>query len=199
MNGGGWSGADIIHLTHLWNQTAPELSTSKIAEIMGRSKNSVVGKAHRLNLTMRPSPIIRDEATRERRAASPSRSGKKQTLPAIEAASIRPNFAERVPQRAPERPAPEPVVPAAHRGPCRFPMWGHQERAPIPPRFCCAPCRPVTEGGGSYCAEHAAICFQAVDLSRRRAPTLNGVARSALSVSVKRDADEPAPLTGEME
>lgn len=192
MTGGGWSGADIIHLTDLWNQTAPELSTSKIAEIMGRSKNSIVGKAHRLDLPMRPSPIIRDGATRERPALRPSRSGKKQTLPTIEIASTRPNFAKQAAQQAPD---PRPVEP---RGPCRFPMWGHQERPPVPPRFCCAPCRPVTEGGGPYCLEHAAICFQVVDVSRRRAPTLSGVSRSALSVAVKTGGDEPEPLTGEM-
>lgn len=52
-----WPVKTIARLRGLWDEG---LSTSKIAKQLGRSKNSVVGKAHRLNLPSRPSPIIRD-------------------------------------------------------------------------------------------------------------------------------------------
>ena len=51
-----WTPAEVTELMRLW---ATGLSTYKIADAMGRSKNSVVGKAHRLGLPARPSPIIR--------------------------------------------------------------------------------------------------------------------------------------------
>jgi len=54
MIGAGWTAADLARLAKLWGEG---LSTTAIGRAMGRSKNSVVGKAHRLNLPARPSPI----------------------------------------------------------------------------------------------------------------------------------------------
>jgi GcrA cell cycle regulator len=50
-----WPAADLARLRVLW---AAELSTQAIGREMGRSKNAVVGKAHRLGLPARPSPIL---------------------------------------------------------------------------------------------------------------------------------------------
>lgn len=52
-----WSVEAIDRLRALW---AEGLSTAEIGRRMGISKNAVVGKAHRLNLPARPSPIRRD-------------------------------------------------------------------------------------------------------------------------------------------
>ena len=49
-----WSDAQIERLRELW---AEGHSTEQIAMRMGVSKNSVVGKSHRLDLPARPSPI----------------------------------------------------------------------------------------------------------------------------------------------
>lgn len=51
-----WSVEAIERLRALW---AEGHSTAEIARRMGLSKNAVVGKAHRLNLPARPSPIRR--------------------------------------------------------------------------------------------------------------------------------------------
>jgi GcrA cell cycle regulator len=49
-----WTEAQIADLKRLW--TAGQ-STSQIGTILGVSKNAVIGKAHRLKLPARPSPI----------------------------------------------------------------------------------------------------------------------------------------------
>lgn len=53
-----WTGAAIAKLRQLW---ATGMSTVKMAAEIGVSKNALVGKAHRLNLPPRPSPIRRGD------------------------------------------------------------------------------------------------------------------------------------------
>ena len=63
-----WTAQAIEQLKALW---AEGHSTAEIGRRMGVSKNAIVGKAHRLNLPARPSPIRRDPAAPARpRAAS---------------------------------------------------------------------------------------------------------------------------------
>jgi GcrA cell cycle regulator len=54
-----WTDDAIIRLRSLWDEG---LSTAEIGRRLGISKNAVVGKAHRLDLPARPSPIRRDPA-----------------------------------------------------------------------------------------------------------------------------------------
>ncbi len=49
-----WTDAQIADLKRLW---AAGHSTSQIGTILGVSRNAVIGKAHRLKLPARPSPI----------------------------------------------------------------------------------------------------------------------------------------------
>ena len=51
-----WTDDDIQKLRTLW---AEGHSTAEIGRRMGVSKNAIVGKAHRLDLPGRPSPIRR--------------------------------------------------------------------------------------------------------------------------------------------
>jgi len=51
-----WSETDVADLTRRWLRGDP---TQAIGLALHRSKNSVVGKAHRLHLQARPSPIKR--------------------------------------------------------------------------------------------------------------------------------------------
>lgn len=51
-----WTEEQIQELIALWNQGLP---TSEIGRKIGTTKNAVVGKAHRLGLTKRQSPIRR--------------------------------------------------------------------------------------------------------------------------------------------
>ena len=51
-----WTPEQISELTRLWGEG---LTTAEIGKRLGISKNAVVGKAHRLHLPARPSPIKR--------------------------------------------------------------------------------------------------------------------------------------------
>jgi GcrA cell cycle regulator len=53
-----WSCETITRLRKLWYEGLP---TAEIGRLLGVSKNAVVGKAHRLDLPARPSPIRRDD------------------------------------------------------------------------------------------------------------------------------------------
>lgn len=52
-----WSEESVLRLRGLWDQG---LSTAEIGNRLGVSPNAVVGKAHRLDLAARPSPIRRE-------------------------------------------------------------------------------------------------------------------------------------------
>ena len=54
----GWTDEQVEELKHLWDKG---LTTGEIGKALGVSKNAVVGKAHRLGLNSRPSPIRRGE------------------------------------------------------------------------------------------------------------------------------------------
>ena len=70
-----WTDAVILSLRALWDEG---LSTAEIGRRLGVTKNAVVGKAHRLDLPARPSPIRRGVGPAvPRRATGP-------TLPSME-------------------------------------------------------------------------------------------------------------------
>ena len=52
-----WTPERIAESTRLWGEG---LTTAEIGKVVGVSKNAVVGKAHRLGLPARPSPIRRN-------------------------------------------------------------------------------------------------------------------------------------------
>ena len=54
----GWTDEQVEELKKLWDQG---LTTGEIGKALGVSKNAVVGKAHRLKLDSRPSPISAGE------------------------------------------------------------------------------------------------------------------------------------------
>lgn len=159
-----WNDETIARLRALW---AEGHSTAEIGRRMGISKNAVVGKAHRLNLSSRPSPIRREAA--EARAAQPRRTTGP-TLPPLAAAEPRAD--------ATQAAAPAPVsvsVPAdaAAAEPVRAPA---PLRAVPTPRLsvrtspCCWPigepgtpsfhfCDAAAMQGKPYCAEHAQLAY----------------------------------------
>ena len=77
-----WDDETIRVLRELWAQG---LSTAEIGRRLSVSKNAIVGKAHRLELDARPSPIRRDsKAVAERPPAIPRMAGP--TLPPLASA-----------------------------------------------------------------------------------------------------------------
>lgn len=63
-----WTEERIVDLTRLWEAGH---SASEIGESLGVSKNAVIGKAHRLKLSSRPSPIRRTASVKPKRMRPP--------------------------------------------------------------------------------------------------------------------------------
>ena len=104
-----WTEERIATLTKMWEGGA---TASQIAdELGGVSRNAVIGKAHRLGLKSRPSPVKANEAKVERKKETPAEA-RPATAPKAKAPAPAP--APRVEARpAAPRPAPAPAAPAA--------------------------------------------------------------------------------------
>jgi len=61
-----WNDDNVSRLRELWDQGLP---TAQIGKLIGFTKNAVVGKAHRIGLERRPSPIRRTAAKPDRKKA----------------------------------------------------------------------------------------------------------------------------------
>lgn len=172
-----WNEETIARLRTLWNEG---LSTAEIGRRMGVSKNAVVGKAHRLGLPPRPSPIRRDATggTPPRPAAPRRVVGP--TLPPLAAALPMP---EEVRQVTAKPTAPEPLATAP--APAAAAPGNPAVRA-VPPRAvsrlsaCCWPigepgtksfrfCDEDAMTGKPYCAEHAQLAYVKVRDRREEA------------------------------
>jgi GcrA cell cycle regulator len=155
-----WNEETVAQLRSLWLEGH---STAEIGRRLAVTKNAVVGKAHRMNLLARPSPIRREQAEGDRPRPRPPRHVVGSTLPPLPAVG-----------EAPARPTP-PTVPARVERPAPAPAATPPRLAPVPPsqirtvaccwpigdpgtksfRFCDAPAVP----GKPYCAEHAALAY----------------------------------------
>ena len=61
-----WDDDNVKRLKDLWDQGLP---TAQIGKLLGFTKNAVVGKAHRIGLERRPSPIRRTAIKPDRKKA----------------------------------------------------------------------------------------------------------------------------------
>ncbi|GGC32556.1 GcrA cell cycle regulator [Siccirubricoccus deserti] len=152
-----WTSEAIDQLRAFWDEGH---STAEIGRRMGISKNAVVGKAHRLNLPARPSPIRREAEPSLRMPAQPRQAPP--TLPAPTHAPAPPQRRlEERPPAAPPRPAPvAPPAPLAMvrpfpRAASRTCCWPIGEPGTSGFRFCSGDATP----GKPYCAEHAALAY----------------------------------------
>ena len=152
-----WSEATIENLRALW---AEGHSTAEIGRRLGVSKNAVVGKAHRLDLPARPSPIRRDgprsgvsRRAMPRRVAGP-------TLPPLSSTQQLPAMMQPSPVAA----RPKPVAPPSPRVQAVVPRpygrlvaccWPIGEPGTREFRFCDAESVP----GKPYCADHAQLAY----------------------------------------
>ncbi len=147
-----WTPERIKLLTDLWNEG---LATGEIGRRLGFTKNAVIGKAHRLGLAKRQSPIQRDGAAggtskkpaREAPAARKSPPAKS-SAPA-DAAPKQPPAPAR-----PKRPAQTEVVTLDRlsHGMCCWPIG---EPGTPEFRFCGEEALP----GKPYCAFHCEVAY----------------------------------------
>ena len=107
-----WTDERIETLTKMWEGGA---TASQIAEELGGvSRNAVIGKAHRLGLKARPSPVKPNEKTEAARAeAPPPKPAPRAAAPAEPRAPAPRPAAPPPAAAAPRAPAPAPAAPAA--------------------------------------------------------------------------------------
>jgi len=187
-----WNEELISRLRALWQEG---LSTAEIGRQLEITKNAVVGKAHRLGLPPRPSPIRRqpeaEGAAAPARAAAPKAAPKPAVVaeapaqpvvaeaapaPVVEAAAVVAPAPVAAPEAVAPRPAPKPEVPVEAPRPVLRAV-----SAPAAPRrsglTCCWPlgepgtkdfhfCGGTPIPGKPYCAEHAQLAY--VKLRDRR-------------------------------
>lgn len=124
-----WTDERIQELARLWDLG---YSASHIGKALGVSKNAVVGKAHRLKLSSRPSPIKRGEAKPQPRKALTT------------------------PQPAMEAPPPRPVMrPSRRRSNGPSCLWPIGDPGGADFHFCGEP----AVDGKPYCEEHCARAY----------------------------------------
>jgi GcrA cell cycle regulator len=174
-----WTEEKIAELRNLW---AEGHSTAEIGRRINVSKNAVVGKAHRLDLPARPSPIRRDGPRLSSRPPAPRRVIGP-TLPPL-ATTLGPALVAATP--LPARSLPTAVLPAVARQPAPEPV-AIKPPAPravsgyIPrPMACCWPigepgtksfhfCEAEAVPGKPYCGAHAQIAYVKVRDRREEA------------------------------
>jgi GcrA cell cycle regulator len=106
-----WTDERIEKLTKMWEGGS---TASQIAdELGGVSRNAVIGKAHRLGLKARPSPVKANEKGEAPAAPAAPRPPKAEAAPRPAPAPRAPEPAPRPVAAAPARPAPAPAAAAA--------------------------------------------------------------------------------------
>jgi GcrA cell cycle regulator len=162
-----WTEERVSLLMQLWGNGK---SASEIAEILGGvTRNAVIGKAHRLGLSGRPSPIRKSSQpsrprSQPKRAAKPAAPKPMRQAPSSNASSSRP-------ARIAAGSTPPPLVDDGPEGGatildltermCRWPMGDPRQTEEF--RFC----GRSTVDGLVYCAHHAALAYQPARSSKR--------------------------------
>lgn len=193
-----WTDERIALLKRYWEEGC---SASQIAELLGEglSRNAVIGKAHRLGLAARPSPLKTADGKAE------PRGGAERPAPRPRAAA-RPASGTPAPDRGPPSPSPRDVAPAASPSgaapasarsdpPAPAPVVapGARPAAPARPRggrvtlldlndrICKWPighpdepdfhfCGKPVSPGFPYCPDHCLVAYQAQQPRRDRPP-----------------------------
>ena len=156
-----WTEERIEQLRKMWEGG---MTASQIAEELGGvSRNAVIGKAHRLGLQSRPSPVKASDSAASAAASTPASAPEPRQAPATAAPAASPPppppapkpaaerpapAAEAAPANAPE-PAPQPVIRSIGPGGFQRALPGEQSgpSTPAPPRRL-VPAKPSPEIAG---------------------------------------------------
>ena len=149
-----WNDETIERIRALWSEGH---STAEIGRRMGISKNAVVGKAHRLNLPARPSPIRRGTGEKRATPRATIRRVTGPTLPALQSVS------------RPASTAPVNLIPL-HKAPPMLRAVQTQSRPSGRISSCCWPlgepgtpafhfCGDPTAPAKPYCDQHVALAY----------------------------------------
>ena len=156
-----WTPERIEKLTMLWNQG---LSSARIGQALGITKNAAIGKIHRLKLTARQSPIKRMKSkprapkiVQPKITSTPSIAAPAATE--VEKASSEPKkstkkqeISNKIQILTSHGPLERFDGAKLSKEPCQYPMW--QNRKDVGRLYCKKPCLE----GKTYCPQHNAMC-----------------------------------------
>jgi GcrA cell cycle regulator len=164
-----WDEQTIRDLKDLWAQG---LSTAEIGRRLGVTKNAIVGKAHRLELDARPSPIRREAVKPAIDRPAPLLRMAGPTLPPLASTGVQSVLASASnvqPLRSLPISAPRPVAVTPPPAPRQItPSTSFHSRRPAP--SCCWPigepgtktfrfCDDTSLPGKPYCDDHAKLAY----------------------------------------
>ena len=160
-----WSEQKIQMLRDMWGNG---FSASEIAKKLGGlTRNAVIGKAHRLKLSGRPSPIHREDEAGESakpaamlRAKPASKKVMLRAAPAMPLPNLPPRIVPAVKRTTESMKSAVPPLKTTERQ-CR---WPHGD--PRSPDFKFCGCNAVE--GLPYCLDHARVAYQNFGRSRKR-------------------------------
>lgn len=141
-----WTDEVVEELKRMWDKG---MTTGQIAKALNVTKNSIIGKVHRLCLTARPSPIKKSPNKTEKKPISVAKAPVKST-------KMQPKLVE---ESSPEIDKTETFVEETNiplvkldNHTCRWPLGD-----PRDDDFCF--CGKRIKTGQTYCDEHAAIAY----------------------------------------
>lgn len=145
-----WTDEAVEELKKMWDKG---MTTGQIAKALNVTKNSIIGKVHRLCLTARPSPIKKSSDKTEKKATAPKQAKevKKETTKSVSKKETS------VVAEAEKKVAPvieETNIPLVKldNHTCRWPMGDPRDED-----FCF--CGKRIKTGQTYCEEHAAVAY----------------------------------------
>ncbi len=145
-----WTDEAVEELKRMWDKG---MTTGQIAKALNVTKNSIIGKVHRLCLTARPSPIKKSSDKTEKKFATqkPVKETKKETTKTVSKKEVSPAVE---PEKKVVQPIEETNIPLVKldNHTCRWPMGDPRDED-----FCF--CGKRIKTGQTYCEEHAAVAY----------------------------------------
>lgn len=153
-----WTDEAVEELKKMWERG---MTTGQIAKALNVTKNSIIGKVHRLCLTARPSPIKKTDAPKETTVQG------KEKLKTQDTANKGKVSAQKEKEDVPatpkivkeKQPAAKPAVETSRiplvkldNHTCRWPLGDPRDED-----FCF--CGKKIKTGQTYCEEHAAVAY----------------------------------------
>ncbi len=200
-----WTDERIALLKKMWKEGK---SAAEIAKILakGVTRNAVIGKAHRMGLSGRPSPIKKPAAApkKEKEAAAPAKKeSAREAAPAARKATPAP-AAKPSPMLAREADELKKIEKDV------VPLGGGVSLLELTERMCKWPigdprdddftfCGRGIRVGTPYCPEHAAMAYQSSSRSRQAHHTRNNPAAAAAAAAVVVNDDKDDEIEVEVE
>ena len=151
-----WDDNNVAKLRDLWDQGLP---TAQIGKLLGFTKNAVVGKAHRIGLERRPSPIRRTAVKPDRKKA------RSPVMPKLNFESAKePEIVSKEP--AVFQPAVKNIFTAAPKRGCEWPE-GHPDETDF------SFCGKDRFEDKPYCLDHCAVAYVVPEKEEHEKTELN--------------------------